>query len=397
MWKWLQENSGRLDAYDFKEAPVSPGGPVQPIRFPYTLFNGSMAYSFTIARLHIVMLQDYPAHTDDWWEYKFVPLVNKRYVILNSFDWLTKDLRAARTRGEASIVFTHSYEDKDQFAFGTDLEYFNKILCENGVAAVFCGHMHEQCGKLTEITEGGVSIPVFRSGAASQQDFLLAEIDLDATPPAMTVYRYDSKTISRFHEPAAQGSNDKTTYIVKAAEDPGESKWTPPGRAWQPEKEWTVALPKLPQQYLLFSYQFGKTIAAPENISGDTSAYFQPPKGRTCCFWTMVAVTVGGKSPPAGFAFFRIENVAHPGTDLQAPSSGNGDCTVELLGGSYRELWLVPIDSSGLPIIGSPVELQNVGFTGYAAVAREEGSTKVTLERPNARKEAWWIVVSATG
>lgn len=163
MYDWLRDNAGILN-YDFTDTSY--------YKFPElrTDYSGSLAYSFNIGKVHFVQLQNFPSYIDDW-----DTLSGRRYYyfIKSSFYWLDNDLAQARNRGDVIIVSLHDYHDNFIEPFVTK---FDQMMIKYGVSAVFAGHIHRNCGKMGTI--GNSSIPFFRSGAASFQDYLVLDFDL---------------------------------------------------------------------------------------------------------------------------------------------------------------------------------------------------------------------------
>lgn len=165
MYAWLKLNAGILN-YDFSERSY--------YQFPElrTDYIGSLSYSFNIGKVHFVQLQNFPSYTDDWNSWNAGSARRDFYFIKPSFYWLKNDLAIARNRGDIIIVSLHDYHDNFIEPYVTE---FNEIMVKYGVSAVFAGHIHPDCGKYGTI--GNSTIPFFRSGAASYQDYLVADID----------------------------------------------------------------------------------------------------------------------------------------------------------------------------------------------------------------------------
>ena len=176
MWQWLRANAGSVKLSDLKHEKSGLTD----------TWEGSLAYSFTIGHVHIVMLQNYPAYKREW-NNLILGIGGDTYNIKPSLDWLSQDLEQARERFETTLVFTHAYND-DQFQPGPEFEAFKKLVARTEVSAVFAGHIHSLCAKIDTITGGNKPVPVFRSGAASYQDYLVA--DLDFTKRMMTLTKY---------------------------------------------------------------------------------------------------------------------------------------------------------------------------------------------------------------
>ncbi|SCW61334.1 Cytolysin, a secreted calcineurin-like phosphatase [Paenibacillus tianmuensis] len=167
MYGWLRLHTGMLK-YDFAERSYYK---FPELRVDYT---GSLAYSFNIGKVHFVQLQNFPSYTDNWDSWNAGSARRDFFFIKPSFAWLKNDLAIARNRGDVIIVSLHDYHDNFIEPFVTE---FNDITNKYGVSAVFAGHIHRNCGKIGTI--GSSNIPFFRSGAASYQDYLVADIDTE--------------------------------------------------------------------------------------------------------------------------------------------------------------------------------------------------------------------------
>ena len=173
MSEWLKSNNAILN-YDFTERSY--------YKFPElrTDYSGSLAYSFNLGKVHFVQLQNFPSYTDEWNGWNFSSARRDFFFIKPSFYWLRNDLALARNRGDVIIVSLHDYHEN---FIEPGLSEFNGIMKTYGVSAVFAGHIHEDCRLCGTITDS--TIPYFRSGAASYQDYLVA--DIDTTAKRMTV------------------------------------------------------------------------------------------------------------------------------------------------------------------------------------------------------------------
>lgn len=176
MYDWLKFNTAILN-YDFKDRSY--------YKFPEmrTDYLGSLSYSFNIGKVHFVQLQNFPSYKDDWNSWNWGSARRDFYFINESFYWLKNDLAIARNRGDVIIVSLHDYHDN---FIDPGLSQFNEIVKFYGVSAVFAGHIHSSCGLVTSIP--GSDIPVFRSGAASYQDYLV--VDFDTGAKEMKVSKY---------------------------------------------------------------------------------------------------------------------------------------------------------------------------------------------------------------
>lgn len=180
MIEWLRGSSGHLETYDLKERSY--------YQFPElrTDYTGSMAYSLNLGSVHLAVLQNFPSYADEWNSWSASEAQRLFFYIKPSFFWLANDLARARNRGDAILVFLHDYNDN---FVDPPFTQFRELMARYGVTAVFAGHIHEQCGLIDRIPASDAEgIPVFRSGAASFQDYLLAEVDLPGDSLKVTKY-----------------------------------------------------------------------------------------------------------------------------------------------------------------------------------------------------------------
>ena len=186
MYSWLKFNAGILK-YDFLDRSYFQ---FSEFRVDY---SGSLSYSFDIQignnrNVHFIQLQNFPSYKNDWSSWNTGLARRDFYFIKPSFYWLKTDLAVARNRGDIIIVNLHDYHDN---FIGEAVPQFETIIAEYGVSAVFAGHVHDNCGYFG--TTGTSDIPFFRSGAASYQDYLVAEID--AVKNIMTVKKIASSKL----------------------------------------------------------------------------------------------------------------------------------------------------------------------------------------------------------
>ncbi len=186
MYDWLRLHSGEIN-YDFSERSY--------YQFPElrTDYAGSLSYSFNVPLdnnrfVHFVQLQNFPSYTNEWNSWDGGGARRNFYFIKPSFYWLRNDLATARNRGDIIIVSLHDYHDN---FIGDAVTTFDNIMVEYGVSAVFAGHIHADCGQ--EGTIGSSTIPFFRSGSASFQDYLIA--DIDSVSKTMKVKKIASATL----------------------------------------------------------------------------------------------------------------------------------------------------------------------------------------------------------
>jgi cytolysin (calcineurin-like family phosphatase) len=136
------------------------------------LFSGSLAYSIDVGDVHLVQLHNEPTYSV-WISHFLNPTT---FDIRNSLDWLEKDLKAAREKGRIIILNMHKpsrWQGDDK-----QIKRFTKIIEDYNVTAVFAGHLHTRAGRFWW-TENFGSVPVYLSGSASQQTYLIASFSKD--------------------------------------------------------------------------------------------------------------------------------------------------------------------------------------------------------------------------
>jgi cytolysin (calcineurin-like family phosphatase) len=131
-------------------------------------------------------MHNYPLYERKFEGYDAGAAKRKIVQIKHSLDWLEKDLAQARNEGKAIILnyhdSDHHWPDNHAPATYEQLKSrFSDILKKYNVSAVFVGHYHQTIGKATP-TENGLAsvyenVPVFYSGAASQNKYLLARFE----------------------------------------------------------------------------------------------------------------------------------------------------------------------------------------------------------------------------
>lgn len=119
--------------------------------------DGSLAYSWDIGRYHFVQLHNFPTYT-----YPEIGLGS-------SIEWLRQDLQRAYDAGKRSVINLHDYGEH-MSSYNAD---FLGAISGKNVIAVFAGHLHSQNGYVGSVAQ--TQIPLFRSGAAEYNTFLLVE------------------------------------------------------------------------------------------------------------------------------------------------------------------------------------------------------------------------------
>lgn len=134
--------------------------------------RGSMSYSVTVGRVHIVQLNLEPTYTRSFETGGGLTGKPKRYFdITGAMNWLEADLRAAAARGEQIIINLHKRN-----AWKYDAErtgWFSDIVNQYRVAAIFAGHYHSQLGAAGTLGK----VPIFQSGGLLAKSYLRVNFD----------------------------------------------------------------------------------------------------------------------------------------------------------------------------------------------------------------------------
>lgn len=138
-------------------------------------FYGSLAYSKDYGDVHLVQLNNEPTYSVRF--SSGFPLFKTDYEISDSLDWLEKDLKVARDKNQIIILNMHK---PDRWA-GTreQMERFRMMIEKYAVTAVFAGHLHTDPGGYYRNSSSFGSVPVYLSGGASNQTYLIAEFAAD--------------------------------------------------------------------------------------------------------------------------------------------------------------------------------------------------------------------------
>lgn len=141
------------------------------------VFYGSLAYSKSVGDVHLVQLNNEPTYSVSF--ASGFPLSRINFEINNALDWLERDLQKARSQGKIILLNMHKPDrwqgnSKQIARFKTMVELYQ-------VTAVFAGHFHNNPGKYTDwrTHEYFGDIPVFLSGGASNQTYLIASFAAD--------------------------------------------------------------------------------------------------------------------------------------------------------------------------------------------------------------------------
>jgi len=136
------------------------------IDFDYNTVS-SHGYSIEVGTgLTYVQLNNYPtmSYTSKYSKHGISP----------NLSWIEKEFSKARTKGHNIIVGVHKPND---WKTGPSPEFIS-LLNRYKVKAVFAGHYHKNIGEFSSSSYFGQT-PVFLSGSASQESYLIVENDMN--------------------------------------------------------------------------------------------------------------------------------------------------------------------------------------------------------------------------
>lgn len=137
---------------------------------------GSFGYSVDFGPIHSIQLHNYPTYEVESNGYPM-----NTYSMSPNLTWLENDLKMAHDNGQTIIVNVHKPNDWK----GGPNQQFIDLLAKYDVKAVFAGHYHRQLGYQNSTYNNYFGdVPVFLSGSASQESYLIVEYDKNN----MTVY-----------------------------------------------------------------------------------------------------------------------------------------------------------------------------------------------------------------
>ncbi|HWH85301.1 MAG TPA: metallophosphoesterase [Pseudomonas sp.] len=137
--------------------------------FFYRTYTGSLAYSKTIGDVHMVQLNNEPTYNRSISH----PLNPTEFKINDALDWLENDLRLARVGGYTIIINMH--KPMRMMGDATQQKRFFDMIDKYQVTAIFAGHLHKDGG---DVYWKG-SVPMYLSGATSQQTYLISRFTED--------------------------------------------------------------------------------------------------------------------------------------------------------------------------------------------------------------------------
>lgn len=157
---------GKVDSMDFG-VRVSGGTDI---------YYGSLAYSRNQGDVHLVQLHNEPTYSVNF--SSGVPLISpKAFEISDALEWLEGDLKKAREQGR--IIILNLHKPRDWAGSQEQIARFRNMIETYKVTAVFAGHYHGYTGQYWYATEEFGQVPVFLSGSASQQSYLIASFAAD--------------------------------------------------------------------------------------------------------------------------------------------------------------------------------------------------------------------------
>lgn len=138
---------------------------------------GSLAYSRDFGDVHIVQLHNEPTYTTAFtaWDWG----VPTSYQVSESLDWLEEDLK--RARESAKIILLNMHKPDRWKGTAEQIARFKAIIERYKVTAVFAGHLHTEPGSYYGWSKRDYfgDVPVFLSGGASNQTYLIADMSAD--------------------------------------------------------------------------------------------------------------------------------------------------------------------------------------------------------------------------
>ncbi|MBV7478399.1 metallophosphoesterase [Pseudomonas sp. PDM31] len=150
------------------------------------VYYGSLAYSRTIGDVHLVQLNNEPTYSVTF--FSGTPLISPLEVrITDALDWLERDLRKARQQGR--IIILNMHKVRGWMGSEQQIERFRTMIQAYKVTAVFAGHYHWHSGRYWNASDRFGNVPVFLSGSAIRQTYLIASISADRQ--ALTVNRVE--------------------------------------------------------------------------------------------------------------------------------------------------------------------------------------------------------------
>ena len=159
---------GKLSALDLK---LSEEGTIKKGVY------GSLAYSKVFGDVQVIQLHNEPTYTTNFTAYDWG--VPTGYYISHSLDWLEQNLKTARESGKIILLNMHK---PDRWKGSSEqIARFKEMIERYEVTAVFAGHLHNNPGQYYGWNRKDYfgDVPVFLSGGASNQTYLIASFAQD--------------------------------------------------------------------------------------------------------------------------------------------------------------------------------------------------------------------------
>lgn len=142
-------------------------------------YTGSFNYSWDEGDFHFIQMNNFPGMTGYDFN-KTIHSTDDRMLFMRwdeDLTWLKRVINAAISRNKYIIVNIHKPDTWPATALSSMRDFFANY--KNNIKAIFCGHYHMQHGYRGDYTKYmGGHIPVFLSGSASQQTYLIMETDV---------------------------------------------------------------------------------------------------------------------------------------------------------------------------------------------------------------------------
>lgn len=142
-----------------------------------TIYYGSLAYSKEFGDVHVVQLNNEPTYAVSFTSGN--PFARTSFEVTDALDWLERDLKSARAQGK--IIILNMHKVYDWAGSDAQISRFKQMIEQYKVTAVFGGHDHWGVGVHTYAKKWELfgEVPVFMSGSASQQTYLIGSFTED--------------------------------------------------------------------------------------------------------------------------------------------------------------------------------------------------------------------------
>ncbi|MGH8335134.1 MAG: metallophosphoesterase family protein [Pseudomonas fluorescens] len=141
------------------------------------IYYGSLAYSRSVGDVHLIQLNNEPTYSVNFSSGFFWGRVG--FEVSDSLDWLERDMQRARNQGKIILLNMHK---PDRWKGSPEqIARFKAMIKQYEVTAVFAGHLHNSPGQYYGWNRADYfgDVPVFLSGGASSQTYLIASFAQD--------------------------------------------------------------------------------------------------------------------------------------------------------------------------------------------------------------------------